>query len=124
VVVFPSRSGSGWRFVVDGEFGRATYASEAAAMQASFDDVFRAVQAKVRIKPAVKVQPGSRACPPCLAALGLTADAAADEVRVAFRRLAWSTHPDAGGDERDFVRLRRNYEEAVRLTTRTSGRGD
>jgi hypothetical protein len=117
VVVFPSRFGSGWRFVVDGEFGRATYASEPAAMQASFDDVFRAVQAKAKVQPAVKVELRVAPCPPCLMALGLSTRATLDEIKSAFRRLTWTVHPDLGGNAADFVKLRWNYEEAVRLTT-------
>jgi hypothetical protein len=119
--VFRSPFGPGWRFVVDGEFGHATYTSEPAAMQASFDDVFRAVQAKTKARPTVKVQPGPIACPPCLAALGLSADATLDQVKAMFRRLAWSMHPDVGGNAGDFVKLRRDYEQAVHWTS-TYGR--
>jgi hypothetical protein len=115
--VFPSRFGPGWRFVVDGEFGRATYASEAAAMQASFDGAYRAAQARAQARPATRVEPRVISCPPCLVALDLPADATLDQVKAAFRRLARATHPDAGGDARDFVTLHRHYEEAVRLTT-------
>jgi hypothetical protein len=117
VVVFPSRSGPGFRIVVDGEFGRATYASEWEAMQASYDGAYRAAQARARARPAAQVEPRVISCPPCLVALDLPADATLDQVKAAFRRRARATHPDAGGDARDFVMLHRHYEEAVRLTT-------
>jgi hypothetical protein len=117
VVVFPSRSGSGWRFVIDGEFGRATYASEWEAMQASYDGAYRAATEKAQAKPRANVEPRVTHRPPCLAAMNLPADATLDQVKAAFRRLARATHPDVGGDARDFVTLHRHYEEAVRLTT-------
>jgi hypothetical protein len=119
VVVFRAPSGSGWRFVVDGEFGRATYASEGEAMQASYDGAFWAAQKKpkVKVEPRARVEPLAVPCPACFVALGLPAGASLDEVKSAFRSRVWSAHPDAGGDGRDFVQLRRHYEAAVRLTS-------
>jgi len=43
------------------------------------------------------------------AALGLEADASADEIREAYVKLAKKMHPDAGGSEEHFKRLSRAY---------------
>jgi hypothetical protein len=47
--------------------------------------------------------------------LGIKADATHEDVRNAFRALAKFHHPDAGGNEEDFKRLRRAYDEAVKV---------
>jgi hypothetical protein len=118
IVVFPARAGAGWKIAIDGVVGRKTYATEWEAQVASYDGAFWVAQARPRAKPATKVKPPEtlRPAPPCLVALGLAAGATLDAIKSAFRRLSWSTHPDVGGEARDFVVLRRNYEEAVRLT--------
>jgi hypothetical protein len=57
----------------------------------------------------------------CFEALGLPADASVDDVKAAYRRLSWETHPDAGGSDSDFVRLRSRYEEALRIVRLRQG---
>jgi hypothetical protein len=52
---------------------------------------------------------------PCLEALELPANATMAQIKARFRHLSRSMHPDAGGDEKEFVRLRRYYEEALSL---------
>ncbi|NPD31920.1 DnaJ domain-containing protein [Eggerthellaceae bacterium zg-997] len=42
--------------------------------------------------------------------LGVSRDASADEVKKAFRRLARTYHPDAGGDEARFKQINEAYE--------------
>ena len=46
--------------------------------------------------------------------LGIKADASKDDIRNAFRALARIHHPDAGGHEEDFKRLRMAYDEAMK----------
>jgi hypothetical protein len=46
--------------------------------------------------------------PECLTALGLPANATLDEVKRAFRSLSKQHHPDHGGDDKSFIRLREN----------------
>jgi hypothetical protein len=58
--------------------------------------------------------------PACFEAMDLPVDATVAQIKSAFRRLSRSTHPDAGGTDCDFVRLRQSYEEALKIA---SGRG-
>ncbi len=51
----------------------------------------------------------------CLRRLGLSWPTTAAQVRRAYRRLARSSHPDAGGREEEFVELVSAYEQALRL---------
>jgi hypothetical protein len=46
-------------------------------------------------------------------ALGLSASATPEEIRVAFRRLALQVHPDHGGNSEDFMRLQEDFEHAL-----------
>jgi hypothetical protein len=46
--------------------------------------------------------------------LGIRPDANRDDVRNAFRALARIHHPDAGGNEEDFKRLRAAFDEAMK----------
>lgn len=57
--------------------------------------------------------------PSCFEALDLPADATAAQVKAAFRRLSRATHPDAGGKAEEFVRVRRCYEEALAIASKT-----
>lgn len=45
--------------------------------------------------------------------LGVEPDAAAPAIKNAFRALAKTHHPDAGGDPADFKRLRAAYEQGM-----------
>ena len=56
--------------------------------------------------------------PPCFDVLGLDRGATGADVERADRRLARTTHPDAGGDPEAFIRLRTAYEEAIRFVGR------
>jgi len=47
--------------------------------------------------------------------LGVTPDAVKADIRNAFRALSKIHHPDAGGNEDDFKRLRAAYDEAIRI---------
>ena len=62
--------------------------------------------------------------PDCFKALNLPADASTAEIKAAFRRLSRATHPDAGGKAEEFVRVRRCYEEAMAIASRTDGADD
>ena len=57
--------------------------------------------------------------PACFETLDLPADASIFQIKVAYRRLSRATHPYAGGTDYDFVRLTRNYEEALRIAAGT-----
>ncbi|WP_437600319.1 DnaJ domain-containing protein [Sorangium sp. So ce590] len=56
------------------------------------------------------------------AVLGLTEAAGAAEVRRAFRRLALVTHPDRGGDAREFMRVKWAYDEVMSRLSRPKRR--
>jgi DnaJ-class molecular chaperone len=45
--------------------------------------------------------------------LGLSNTATADEVKLRWRSLASTHHPDRGGDAQEFDRLRKAYNEAL-----------
>ena len=62
--------------------------------------------------------------PDCFKALNLPADASTAEIKAAFRRLSRATHPDAGGKAEEFVRIRRCYEEAMAIASRTDEADD
>lgn len=53
--------------------------------------------------------------PACFETLDLPADATIAQIKAAYRRLSRATHPDAGGTNHDFVRIRQSYEEALRI---------
>lgn len=55
------------------------------------------------------------AVPACLQALGLCNSATAEDVSLAYRRLAKKAHPDLGGSGAAFQELRTNYERALSL---------
>ena len=58
---------------------------------------------------------GRSARPACLEVLDLPTDATIAQVKAAYRRLSRAMHPDAGGTDHDFVRMRENYEDALKL---------
>jgi hypothetical protein len=47
--------------------------------------------------------------------LDLPVDATIAQIKSVFRRLSRSTYPNAGGTDYDFVRLRKSYEEALKI---------
>jgi DnaJ-class molecular chaperone len=46
--------------------------------------------------------------------MGIKPDATREDVRNAFRALSKVHHPDAGGNEEDFKRLRKAFDEAMK----------
>ena len=44
------------------------------------------------------------------ATLGLRRSASREEIRAAYLRKAKQTHPDKGGDPRDFIKIKRAYD--------------
>ncbi len=52
---------------------------------------------------------GNSARPACFEALNLPADATIAQIKAAYRRLSRAMHPDAGGTDHDFVRMRESY---------------
>lgn len=72
----------------------------------ALDELRREVAEKVRSNWSVE---------PCFAALGFTQrPTSEDEVKHQYRRLAKVLHPDAGGDAKDFIALKENYQECLR----------
>lgn len=61
--------------------------------------------------PVVPAPTGSK--PWALALLGLSAGAAPDEIRRAFRAIALRTHPDHGGDTAEFIAAKRAFDVAL-----------
>ena len=57
--------------------------------------------------------PGSAAPPPWAAVLGVSAPFHLEQIRLAYRARSLQAHPDAGGDEAAFIRLRAAYEAAL-----------
>ena len=53
--------------------------------------------------------------PECFEGLGVPFSASAEEVRLAYRRLARQAHPDVGGDPEQFKRVRAWYEQAMAM---------
>lgn len=60
-------------------------------------------------------RPSAPALPPCFRTLGLDAGASIDDVRKAFRRLAFAAHPDRGGPPEPFINLETAYRAALRV---------
>jgi len=58
-----------------------------------------------------------RDTPRCLQALGLRLPCTAEEVLAAYRRQVKLTHPDRGGNRRDFLKLQQHFEQAMGLVT-------
>jgi hypothetical protein len=54
-----------------------------------------------------------RTTPNCILALGLTMPCTEEEVLAAYRRKVKQLHPDLGGDRRAFLRLQKQFEEAM-----------
>lgn len=55
--------------------------------------------------------------PACMQRLGLLPPYSVDDVKKAYRALAKSAHPDAGGDAERFASLHRDYEHALSLAS-------
>ncbi len=53
--------------------------------------------------------------PACLRALGLRLPCTTEDVKRAYRRLAYERHPDRGGRPREFSKLHRDFEAAMRF---------
>lgn len=51
--------------------------------------------------------------PGCIRSLGLEMPCTEAQVKHAYRRLAEELHPDRGGDQRRFMLLQKQYEEAL-----------
>jgi hypothetical protein len=56
-----------------------------------------------------------RTTPNCILALGLTMPCTEEEVLAAYRRKVKQLHPDLGGDRRAFLKLQKQFEEAMSL---------
>ena len=48
--------------------------------------------------------------------MGIKPEATPEDIRNAFRSLSRIHHPDAGGNEEDFKRLRKAYDEGMKVT--------
>lgn len=52
--------------------------------------------------------------------LGLTRAATRHQVRVAYRRMAFASHPDRGGDPTEFRLVKQAYKEICDMTSMES----
>ena len=55
--------------------------------------------------------------PRCISAMGLTMPCTEEELKHAYRQKVKELHPDHGGDERRFMILQAQFEEALKLVT-------
>jgi hypothetical protein len=53
--------------------------------------------------------------PECFVGLGVPAGASIQEVKAAYRKMAIETHPDRGGDPKEFMQVKSWYEQAMAL---------
>lgn len=53
----------------------------------------------------------------CLTTLGLSLPCTRDDVRRAYKRLAKSAHPDLGGTQQAFIKLKEAHDSALRFAT-------
>lgn len=64
----------------------------------------------------MKMLPAPEAIESCFVALGFTeTPASIEQVKTRFRQLAKALHPDAGGNENDFLALKNNFDECVHI---------
>ncbi len=56
-----------------------------------------------------------RETPPAIAALGLRLPCSEDDLKRAYRKRVKRLHPDHGGDERRFLQLQAQFEEALSI---------
>ncbi len=61
-----------------------------------------------------------RETPPSIAALGLRVPCTAEDLKRAYRKRVKRLHPDHGGDQRRFLQLQAQFEEAMTLVARDS----
>ncbi|MEM1305391.1 MAG: J domain-containing protein, partial [Planctomycetota bacterium] len=62
--------------------------------------------------------------PPCFRALGLRPPSSRDQILQAYRARVKHAHPDLGGSRREFARLQRHFEQAMRLASDASSSAD
>jgi len=60
------------------------------------------------------------AVPPCLEAFGLQLPCTEEQLKTAYRELVKQSHPDRGGDRRQFLKLQRYFEESLALVRETN----
>jgi len=60
--------------------------------------------------------------PRSVAALGLSLPCSEDELKRAYRRRVKSLHPDRGGDQRRFLHLQQQFEQALEFVMVSRGR--
>lgn len=87
--------------------------AEFVAFRAQFDEGSEVLRRRVSGLDAYRRTATRPRVPPCLGALGLDETANADDVRKAFRRLAFATHPDRGGTVAAFLALETAYQAAL-----------
>jgi curved DNA-binding protein CbpA len=60
--------------------------------------------------------------PACLRIMGFTElPETKDQLRARYKQLARKAHPDRGGNPADFVRVRKAYEDTIKLIEQKEG---
>jgi curved DNA-binding protein CbpA len=60
--------------------------------------------------------------PECLKVMGFTdVPETKDHLKARYKQLARKTHPDRGGNPADFVRVRKAYEDTIKLIEQKEG---
>lgn len=72
------------------------------------DRVRKAIADETYFSVGIKLLSGAEKS--ALKTLGLTDSANADDVKRAFKVMARTTHPDAGGKQEDFIKIKEAYE--------------
>jgi len=83
--------------------------------ETSFDEEFDSVFAGFIATPDDSVLMLGNGKSPWHEILGIKPDASRADIRNAFRALSKIHHPDAGGNEDDFKRLRSAYDEGIKI---------
>lgn len=60
--------------------------------------------------------------PRCILVFGLTMPCTAADILAAYRRKVKTTHPDVGGNRREFLRLQGHFEQAMAFIAETANK--
>lgn len=81
-------------------------------------DVLLELEKQGKLNPALVNAGSTKLVPDCLKALGLYTIVSKEKLTKKFNELAKLHHPDVGGDEAVFIKIRKAYEAALLLVER------